>query len=175
MVSKNLHDFIRVIPDFPKPGISFKDITPLIANGEAFLNVSKQIAQLSRECDYIAGIEARGFIFASSACALTEKGFIPIRKSGKLPGRTISTTYDLEYGSATLEIHTDIIKQGSKVLLVDDVLATGGTAIAATKLLKAAGLLPMGLIFLLDIPELSGRARIAEALPGLKTEVILAQ
>jgi len=175
MVSRNLNNLIRVIPDFPKPGISFKDITPLIANGEAFLNVSKQIAQLSRECDYIAGIEARGFIFASSVCALTGKGFIPIRKSGKLPGETISSTYDLEYGSATLEIHTDIIKQGSRVLVVDDVLATGGTAIAATKLLTAAGLLPMRLVFLLDIPELNGKTRIAEAFPDLKTEVILAQ
>lgn len=175
MVSRNLNNLIRVIPDFPKPGIRFKDITPLIANGEAFLNVSKQIAQISQECDYIAGIEARGFIFASSVCALTGKGFIPIRKSGKLPGETISSTYDLEYGSATLEIHTDIIKKGSKVLVVDDVLATGGTAIAATKLLTAAGLLPMRLVFLLDIPELNGKTRIAEALPDLKTEVILAQ
>jgi len=175
VVSRNLNNLIRVIPDFPKPGISFKDITPLIANGEAFLNVSKQIAQISQECDYIAGIEARGFIFASSVCALTGKGFIPIRKSGKLPGETISSTYDLEYGSATLEIHTDIIKKGSKVLVVDDVLATGGTAIAATKLLTAAGLLPMRLVFLLDIPELNGKTRIAEALPDLKTEVILAQ
>lgn len=174
-MSKNLNNLIRTIPDFPKPGISFKDITPLIANGDAFLNVSKQIAQLSQECDYIAGIEARGFIFASSVCALTGKGFIPIRKSGKLPGETISSTYDLEYGSATLEIHTDIIKQGSKVLVVDDVLATGGTAIAATKLLTTAGLIPMRLVFLLAIPELNGMARIAEALPDLKTEVILAQ
>lgn len=170
-----MNSLIRTIPDFPKPGISFKDITPLIANGDAFLNVSKQIAQLSQECDYIAGIEARGFIFASSVCALTGKGFIPIRKSGKLPGETISSTYDLEYGTATLEIHTDIIKQGSKVLVVDDVLATGGTAIAATKLLTAAGLIPMRLVFLLAIPELNGMARIAEALPDLKTEVILAQ
>lgn len=174
-MSRNLNSLIRTIPDFPKPGISFKDITPLIANGDAFLNVSKQIAQLSQECDNIAGIEARGFIFASSVCALTGKGFIPIRKSGKLPGETISSTYDLEYGSATLEIHTDIIKQGSKVLVVDDVLATGGTAIAATKLLTAAGLIPMRLVFLLAIPELNGMARIAEALPDLKTEVILAQ
>lgn len=174
-MSRNLNSLIRTIPDFPKPGISFKDITPLIANGDAFLNVSKQIAQLSQECDYIAGIEARGFIFASSVCALTGKGFIPIRKSGKLPGETISSTYDLEYGTATLEIHTDIIKQGSKVLVVDDVLATGGTAIAATKLLTAAGLIPMRLVFLLAIPELNGMARIAEALPDLKTEVILAQ
>lgn len=174
-MSRNLNNLIRTIPDFPKPGISFKDITPLIANGDAFLNVSKQIAQLSQECDYIAGIEARGFIFASSVCALTGKGFIPIRKSGKLPGETISSTYDLEYGTATLEIHTDIIKQGSKVLVVDDVLATGGTAIAATKLLTAAGLIPMRLVFLLAIPELNGMARIAEALPDLKTEVILAQ
>lgn len=174
-MSRNLNNLIRTIPDFPKPGISFKDITPLIANGDAFLNVSKQIAQLSQECDNIAGIEARGFIFASSVCALTGKGFIPIRKSGKLPGETISSTYDLEYGSATLEIHTDIIKQGSKVLVVDDVLATGGTAIAATKLLTAAGLIPMRLVFLLAIPELNGMARIAEALPDLKTEVILAQ
>ena len=175
MVIANFNDLIRVIPDFPKPGISFKDITPLIANGEAFLSVSKQMAQSTQECEYIAGIEARGFIFASSVCALTGKGFLPIRKSGKLPGKTLSSTYELEYGSATLEIHTEIIKQGSKIMLVDDVLATGGTAIAAAKLLKAAGLLPIGVIFLLEIPELRGRGRIADALPGLKTEVILAQ
>lgn len=170
-----LNKLIREIPDFPKPGIVFKDITPLIADAAALITVSKEIANLAIDCEYIAGIEARGFIFASAASVLSGKGFIPIRKSGKLPGKTLSKSYELEYGQATLEIHSDLITSGSKVLLVDDVLATGGTAIAAVRLLQDAGLVTQALAFVLDIPELGGRARIAKSLGNPQISIILAQ
>ena len=174
-MDRNLNELIRVIPDFPKPGIVFKDITPLIADGDAFLECCNQIAKFAQDCDYVAGIEARGFIFASAVCALTGKGFIPIRKSGKLPGQTISKSYDLEYGQATLEIHSGLIDAGKRVLVVDDVLATGGTAVAAVQLLKQAGLVPNAVVFLLEIAQLGGRSQIARALPGLQTHTILAE
>ena len=168
-------NLIRVIPDFPKPGIIFKDITPLLANAKAFKNVCMQIADHATEVEYIAGIEARGFIFASAVAAIANKGLIPIRKSGKLPGKTYSTSYDLEYGKATLEIHSDLIPVGGKVLLVDDVLATGGTAIAAIDLIKMAGLSPITFAFLLEIPALGGRSRIAKSHSGLQIQTILAE
>jgi adenine phosphoribosyltransferase len=174
-VNKDIGQLIRVIPDFPKPGIIFKDITPLIADGAAFLQCCNEIVEFATDCDYIAGIEARGFILASAVCALTGKGFIPIRKTGKLPGQTISKSYDLEYGQATLEIHSGLIAAGKRVLVVDDVLATGGTAIAAVQLLKQAGLIPTSLVFLLEISQLEARSRIAKALPGLQIHTILAQ
>lgn len=174
-MSTVFNHLIREIPDFPKPGIVFKDITPLIADKTAFSQCCNEIARYAADCDYIAGIEARGFIFASAACVLTGKGFIPIRKSGKLPGQTISQSYDLEYGQATLEIHSGLIKEGKRVLVVDDVLATGGTAIAAVELLREAGLVPTGLVFLLEISQLGARSRIAEVLPGIQTHTILAQ
>ena len=100
------NDLIRIIPDFPKPGIIFKDITPLLANADEFKKICNQFAAIADQADYIAGIEARGFIFASAVAALTNKGFIPIRKSGKLPGKVLSKMYDLEYGKSSLEIHT---------------------------------------------------------------------
>lgn len=168
-------NLIRVIPDFPKPGIIFKDITPLLANAKAFKNACMQIADHATEVEYIAGIEARGFIFASAVAAIANKGLIPIRKSGKLPGKTYSTSYDLEYGKATLEIHSDLIPVGGKVLLVDDVLATGGTAIAAIDLIKMAGLSPITFAFLLEIPALGGRSRIAKGHSGLQIQTILAE
>ena len=174
-MDRNLNELIRVIPDFPKPGIIFKDITPLIADGDAFLECCNQIAKFAQDCDYVAGIEARGFILASAVCALTGKGFIPIRKSGKLPGQTISKSYDLEYGQAKLEIHSGLIDAGKRVLVVDDVLATGGTAVAAAQLLKQAGLVPTAVVFLLEIAQLGGRSQIARALPGLQTHTILAE
>ena len=170
----SLNNLIREIPDFPQPGIIFKDITPLLANSKALLQVSKLVSEQALECDFIAGIEARGFVLASAACALSSKGFIPIRKSGKLPGKTVSRDYDLEYGKASLEVHTDLIPHGSKVLLVVDVLATGGTAIAATNLLKDIGLTVSGLVFLLDIPELNGKARIKTTLNDPQMTIILA-
>jgi adenine phosphoribosyltransferase len=174
-MNRALNQLIREIPDFPKPGIVFKDITPLIADSNAFLQCCKEMAKYATDCDYIAGIESRGFIFASAICALTGKGFIPIRKSGKLPGQTFSQSYDLEYGQATLEIHSGLITVGKKVLVVDDVLATGGTATAAVQLLSKAGLIPSALIFLLEIAQLDARSRIANALPGLQIHTILAE
>ena len=168
-------NLIRVIPDFPKPGIIFKDITPLLANAAAFRQVSDQIAEHTSEVEYIAGIEARGFIFAAAVAAISNKGLIPIRKSGKLPGKTFSNSYDLEYGKATLELHSDLIPTGGKVLLVDDVLATGGTALAAIDLIEMAGLNPVTIAFLLEIPALGGRSRIAKSHSALKIETILAE
>ena len=169
------NDLIRIIPDFPKPGIIFKDITPLLANADEFKKVCNQFVQVADLSEYIAGIEARGFIFASAVSALSNKGFIPIRKSGKLPGEVIAKMYDLEYGKSSLEIHTGLIPAGGKVLLIDDVLATGGTAIASIDLLKMAGLNPVSIAFLLEIPALGGRSRIAKAHPDIKISTILAE
>ena len=168
-------DLIRVIPDFPKPGIIFKDITPLLANAEGFREVCDQIAELASDVEYVAGVEARGFIFAAAVAAISNKGLIPIRKSGKLPGKTFSKSYDLEYGKATLEIHSDLIPKGGRVLLIDDVLATGGTAVAAIDLIKVAGLSPITIAFLLEIPALGGRSRITKSHPGLEIQTMLAE
>ena len=174
-MDKTASNLIRVIADFPKPGILFKDITPLLADSKVFKQSCQEIAALAAQVDYLAGIEARGFIFAAAAASLSNKGFIPIRKAGKLPGETISQSYDLEYGQATLEIHAKIIPPGKRVLIVDDVLATGGTAIAATELINLAGLIPVGVCFLLEIPELGGRSRINQAHGGLQINTILAE
>jgi len=174
-VDKAASNLIRVIPDFPKPGIIFKDITPLLADAKVFNQSCQEIADLAEQVDYLAGIEARGFIFAAAAASLINKGFIPIRKVGKLPGETISQSYDLEYGQATLEIHANIIPAGKKVLIVDDVLATGGTAIAAIDLILQAKLIPVGACFLIEIAELGGRSRINQAHGGLQINTILAE
>ena len=168
-------NLIRVIPDFPKPGIIFKDITPLLANAEGFREVCDQIAEHASNVEYVAGVEARGFIFAAAVAAISNKGLIPIRKSGKLPGKTFSNSYDLEYGKATLEIHSDLIPKGGRVLLIDDVLATGGTAVAAIDLIKVAGLSPITIAFLLEIPALGGRSRIAKSHSGLEIQTMLAE
>jgi adenine phosphoribosyltransferase len=174
-VETSASNLIRVIPDFPKPGIIFKDITPLLANADAFRGVCDQITEYANEVEYIAGVEARGFIFAAAVAAISNKGLIPIRKSGKLPGKTYSNSYELEYGKATLELHADLIPAGGRVLLVDDVLATGGTAVAALDLIKMAGLSPITIAFLLEIPALGGRSRIAKSHPGLKIQTVLAE
>lgn len=174
-MDKTASNLIRIIPDFPKPGIIFKDITPLLADERMFKQSCQEIADLAEQVDYLAGIEARGFIFAAAAASLSNKGFIPIRKLGKLPGETISQSYDLEYGQATLEIHANIIAAGKKVLIIDDVLATGGTAIAAIDLILQAKLIPVGACFLIEIAELGGRSRINEAHGGLQINTILAE
>ncbi len=169
------NDLIRVISDFPKPGIIFKDITPLLADAKALNDSCEKIASYAKDADYIAGIEARGFILASAVAVLSGKGFIPIRKSGKLPGQVISQSYELEYGQATLEIHSDLVPAGKKVLIVDDVLATGGTALASVELIEKASLIPTCLVFLLEISQLGGRSRIQAARPGLLIQTILAE
>ena len=168
-------DLIRVITDFPKPGIIFKDITPLLADAKALNDCCEKIASYAKDADYIAGIEARGFILASAVAVLSGKGFIPIRKSGKLPGQVISQSYELEYGQAILEIHSDLVPAGKKVLIVDDVLATGGTALASVELIEKASLIPTCLVFLLEISQLGGRSRIQAARPGLQIQTILAE
>ena len=168
-------DLIRVITNFPKPGIVFKDITPLLADAKALNDCCEKIASYAKDADYIAGIEARGFILASAVAVLSGKGFIPIRKSGKLPGQVISQSYELEYGQATLEIHSDLVPAGKKVLIVDDVLATGGTALASVELIEKASLIPTCLVFLLEISQLGGRSRIQVARPGLQIQTILAE
>ena len=168
-------DLIRVITNFPKPGIVFKDITPLLADAKALNDCCEKIASYAKDADYIAGIEARGFILASAVAVLSGKGFIPIRKSGKLPGQVISQSYELEYGQATLEIHSDLVPVGKKVLIVDDVLATGGTALASVELIEKASLIPTCLVFLLEISQLGGRSRIQAARPGLQIQTILAE
>jgi adenine phosphoribosyltransferase len=168
-------DLIRVITDFPKPGIIFKDITPLLADAKALNDCCEKIASYAKDADYIAGIEARGFILASAVAVLSGKGFIPIRKSGKLPGQVISQSYELEYGKATLEIHSNLVPAGKKVLIVDDVLATGGTALASVELIEKASLIPTCLVFLLEISQLGGRSRIQAARPGLQIQTILAE
>ena len=169
------NDLIRVITDFPKPGIIFKDITPLLADAKALNDCCEKIASYAKDADYIAGIEARGFILASAVAVLSGKGFIPIRKSGKLPGQVISQSYELEYGQATLEIHSDLVPAGKKVLIVDDVLATGGTALASVELIEKASLIPTCLVFLLEISQLGGRSRIQAARPGLQIQTVLAE
>jgi len=169
------NDLIRVISDFPKPGIIFKDITPLLADAKALNDCCEKIASYAKDADYIAGIEARGFILASAVAVLSGKGFIPIRKSGKLPGQVISQSYELEYGQATLEIHSNLVPAGKKVLIVDDVLATGGTALASVELIEKASLIPTCLVFLLEISQLGGRSRIQAARPGLQIQTILAE
>ena len=167
---------IRNIPDFPKPGIQFKDITPLVADPKSFHSIiTAFVEKLSSTNGYIAGIEARGFIFAAAVAKSSERGFIPIRKSGKLPGSVEKESYALEYGESALEIHKGIYKSGSSVVIVDDVLATGGTAIAAIKLCKKVNLEVESIAFLMEIPELGGRSQIAKYFPNLQISVLLAE
>ena len=163
---------IRTIPDWPTPGIIFKDVTPLLADADALNSVIDAIADLGKDIDLVAGIEARGFILASAVASRLHRGFIPIRKKGKLPYKTHSQDYGLEYGSGTLEIHTDAIKPGQKVLLVDDVLATGGTLIAAIKLIQATGAVVTSVGVLLEIAALGGREKLQAAFPEIAIHAI---
>jgi len=153
---------IRNIPDFPKPGIQFKDITPVLADPRLFAASIDLLAGGFRpgQVDFVVGIDARGFIFAAAAALKLEAGFVPVRKKGKLPFKTHEQSYDLEYGSATVAIHTDAVKPGSRVLLMDDLLATGGTAEAAALLLQRVGAKILEAAFLIELKELDGRSRI---------------
>jgi adenine phosphoribosyltransferase len=167
----NLSDalsLIRQIPNFPQPGILFHDITPLLANPSAFKTIIEEMSKNVLEIDYVAGMEARGFIFASALSNQMNVGFVPIRKAGKLPSDTYQENYGLEYGVDTLEIHKDSCQLGSKVLIVDDVLATGGTAKAAIKLIEKTGAKVSEIVFLLEIQALQGRKKVLAEFPDMK-------
>ncbi len=155
---------IRDVVDFPREGIVFKDITTVLQHPEAFKHCIDLLAKHfeKQKIDYIAGIESRGFIFGSALAYKMNKGFIPIRKPGKLPSKTERVSYELEYGTDSLEIHTDAVEPGKKVLIVDDLLATGGTAEAALKLVKKIGGVVVGIAFVIELEFLNGREKLPE-------------
>lgn len=158
----NLKDKIRVIENFPKDGISFKDITTLIGDGEGLKSSIDQIVEhlKDKNIDLVVGPEARGFIFGVPVAYALGVGFVPVRKPGKLPGETIAVSYDLEYGQDVLQIHKDAIKPGQRVAIVDDLLATGGTIEAVTKLIEQAGGVVASLDFVIELTELKGRDKL---------------
>ena len=155
---------IRNIPDFPKAGILFKDITTLLKDAKAFKYAVEKLAEKykGKKIDAVLSVESRGFIFGSAIACLLGAGLVPIRKKGKLPFKTYSISYDLEYGKAGIEIHQDALQKGSKVLLVDDVLATGGTVEAATQLVEKLGGDIRGIYFLIELLDLKGRKRLKD-------------
>jgi adenine phosphoribosyltransferase len=156
---------IRSIPDFPKKGIIFRDITTLLNDKEGFrMTVDAFIRRYSHmQIDYIAGIEARGFLIGGAIAYELRKGLVPIRKEGKLPYETVSHEYELEYGTDTIEVHIDAVKRGDRVLIIDDLLATGGTSLASAKLIEKLGGQVVELAFIVDLPDVGGRKRIQKA------------
>jgi len=160
--NKYLAESIRSIPDFPKPGILFRDITTLIKDKKAFKESVELIAQkfAQEKIDYVVGVEARGFIFGGALATRLNVGFIPIRKKGKLPAKTKGITYNLEYGTDTLEIHQDALNPGDRVLIIDDLLATGGTVRAVADLVEAQGAKVLGLAFVIELVDLKGREKL---------------
>jgi adenine phosphoribosyltransferase len=163
------------VPDYPKPGVVFKDITPLLDDAAAFAAVVTALAVQVRAtgATKVAGLEARGFILAAPVALAAGVGFVPVRKAGKLPRATYSAAYELEYGTATIEVHQDAFAVGERVLLVDDILATGGTAVAAASLVRAAGAVPVGLAVLMELAFLAGRAKVGAAEPELAVSTLL--
>ena len=160
----DLAALIRTIPDFPKPGIQFRDITTLLLDAKGFhASIERLTTSAPAGIDLIAGIEARGFIFSSAAAAQLGKGLVLIRKDGKLPGATIGVDYALEYGTDRVVMHEDACLPGQKVLLVDDLIATGGTALAAVRLLRQAGAEVVGASFVIDLPDLGGAEKLRGA------------
>jgi adenine phosphoribosyltransferase len=161
----SLKSLIRDVPDFPKPGIVFKDITTLLKDAKAFRRSLDLFTVLcgSADVDTVMAIESRGFILGSALADRLGVGFVPVRKRGKLPSRTVSHTYDLEYGTDCVEVHADAFSPGERVLVVDDVIATGGTAQAAGELVRQLGATVAGYAFLVELTFLNGRARLADA------------
>ncbi len=158
---KNLENLIRTIPDFPKKGILFRDITTLIENPEAFKSVMESFERsVPAGINKIVAVESRGFIFGGALALQLGAGFVPIRKSGKLPGKTVKVQYDLEYGTDTLEIHEDALKKGDRVALIDDLLATGGTALASCRLIEECGGSVEKILFLIELDELAGGEKL---------------
>ncbi len=160
----NFKSFLRHVPDFPKKGILFCDITTLLKQEGAFRGVIGKLADPYRDqpVDLVVGVESRGFIFAPTIAYLLDAGFVPVRKPAKLPAETIRETYDLEYGQDSLEVHRDAIQQGQRVLLVDDLLATGGTAAAAVRLVRQLGGQVIGAAFLVELEFLNGRRKLSD-------------
>ena len=165
--SLDLKPFIRDIPDFPKPGILFRDITPLLRDPQGWRAVMTQMGTICERLkpDLIVGIESRGFIVGTALATDRDLGFVPVRKPGKLPGAVIGVVYALEYGTDRLEIHADALRDGARVLLVDDLLATGGTAAAAAQLIQQAGGQLVGCSFVIELSGLNGRQRLPDSTP----------
>ena len=162
-----LRDHIRTVPDWPAPGVQFRDITPLLQNAKVFRVLIDAFVHRymdpAKRPDVVAGLDARGFILGSVVAYVLNVGFVPIRKKGKLPFTTVEETYELEYGSATVELHTDAVKAGDRVLLIDDLIATGGTMMAGKKLLEKLGARVMEGAAIVDLPELGGSAKLQAA------------
>ncbi|MCX4552207.1 adenine phosphoribosyltransferase [Streptomyces sp. NBC_01387] len=166
---------IRDVQDYPKPGVVFKDITPLLADPEAFTALTDALAELCLRhgATKIVGLEARGFILAAPVAIRAGLGFIPVRKAGKLPGATLSQRYDLEYGSAEIELHAEDLGADDRVMVIDDVLATGGTAEASLELIRRAGAQVTGVAVLMELGFLDGRARLEPALRGAPLDALI--
>lgn len=166
---------IRDVADYPKPGVMFKDITPLLADPEAFATLTDTLAALCARhgATKVVGLEARGFILAAPAAVRAGLGFIPVRKAGKLPGATLTQSYELEYGSAEMEVHAEDVSEDDRILVIDDVLATGGTAEASLQLIRRAGAQVAGVAVLLELGFLGGRSRVEPALKDAPLEALV--
>nr|WP_309134229.1 adenine phosphoribosyltransferase [Cellulomonas sp.] len=161
-LARRVDGLLRTVPDFPEPGVQFRDIMPLLADAEAFAEVvAALVADAPGPVDLVAGMEARGFLLAAPVATALGAGVVPVRKAGKLPGPVASATYDLEYGSATVEVQPFTVRHGARVLVVDDVLATGGTAAATVDLLERCGAEVVGLSFLVELEAQAGRALLS--------------
>ncbi|MFI1682529.1 MULTISPECIES: adenine phosphoribosyltransferase [unclassified Streptomyces] len=174
-VTELLLSRIRDVPDYPKPGVVFKDITPLLADPAAFAALTETLADLSvrHGATKIVGLEARGFILGAPVALRAGLGFIPVRKAGKLPGATLRQSYDLEYGSAEIEVHAEDLAAGDRVMVIDDVLATGGTAAASLDLVRRSGAEVAGVAVLMELGFLDGRRRLEQALGGAPLEALI--
>ncbi|PVA10437.1 adenine phosphoribosyltransferase [Pelagivirga sediminicola] len=174
MPQKAIRDYIRTIPDFPKPGIRFRDVTTLLSDPAGLAMTIEQLADPYSDVgiDKVIGLEARGFILAGAVAHRLGAGFVPVRKAGKLPGAVISQSYSLEYGEATFELHEDAIEPGETVLIVDDLLATGGTAAAGAMLAERLGARIAACAFVVDLPDLGGHARLVQM--GLTVQTLCA-
>ncbi|WP_150294715.1 adenine phosphoribosyltransferase [Sphingobium estronivorans] len=174
MSADSLAALVRTIPDFPKPGIQFRDITTLLADGQGLAELIERMAAVARplDPDLIVGIEARGFILGAALAHALGAGFVPVRKKGKLPGKTVGIDYVLEYGTDRLELHEGQIPEGARALLVDDLIATGGTALAAAQLIREQGASVLMALFAIDLPDLGGMAAL-EA-DGVSSTAIIA-
>lgn len=174
MTPADIKALIRTVPDFPRAGIQFRDITTLLADGEGLTASVEMISQRARAvgAGAIAGLEARGFIFGAAVASLLMLGFVPVRKAGKLPVPTIGIDYSLEYGEARLEIDPTLIEEGERIIIVDDLIATGGTALAAARLLREAGAVVDRALFVIDLPDLGG-ADLLRA-NGIEVEALVA-